>query len=163
MIDKNNLEGLDPEAERQRLIEETEEIKKEHEAEQSEILNAVKQDEELEHDSYEWVEIGAAEFKVKAWMPGEVVDVLEGFSKAENESDVPGLRTLVDAAKTQTEVIRTEDTVWQTQAKIDSFWNEYYKQHGDTVLETATSRILTPAIENMEGRVPEKFRQKRRR
>ena len=70
---------IDPDQKREELIKGAEEAEREAKAEQAEILNAVKNDEELTHDSYEWVQVGDAEFKVSTTLPGKVIDILQEF------------------------------------------------------------------------------------
>ena len=85
-------------------------------------MEAVKNDKELEHDSYEWVELGDAEIKVKSWLPGSVVNTLEQYAEAEQEGSVPPVSDIVGAAITQTEVIRSGDVSWSTDTQIQAFW-----------------------------------------
>jgi len=149
----------DPEEQREQLLEETEAEARQYEQEQAELLEAVKEGEEYEHDSYEWVELGTAEIKVKAWLPGDVIDTLEGLAEAEQDGNAARVSDVVDAAIAQTEVIRAGDVSWSTDVRIRDFWEQYYEEHGDTVLEVAAEEILDPALENQQGRVPDGFRQ----
>lgn len=155
-----NLGDIDPEERKTQLLQETEAAKRQHEQEQAELLEAVKNDKELEHDSYEWVELGDAEIKVKSWLPGSVVNTLEQYAEAEQEGSVPPVSDIVGAAITQTEVIRSGDVSWSTDTQIQAFWESYYAEHGDTVLEVAVERILNPALDKRQGRVPDGFRKK---
>jgi hypothetical protein len=153
---------VDPDAKREELIEDAEKAKKEHEAEQAELLNAVKEDEELSHDGFEWVEIGEAEFRVSTELSGRVIDILQAFD-ASDEEDLPPIKHIVEAAIIQTDVIRTEGTTWETEPKISEFWETYYNVHGSTVLETVSERILEPALEEQQERVPSSFPREQRR
>jgi len=162
-MDLNEPDIADPDARREQLIDDAKQAKREHQAEQNEILEAVKQDEELSHDGHEWVEIGEAEFRVKTELPGDVLDILEGYADAEQNDKAPEIRPLIDAAKHMTDVIRTEGTTFETQAKINSFWDYYYQEHGSSVIQTAGERILGPALERQEQRVDTSFPGDRRR
>jgi hypothetical protein len=152
---------IDPDKRREELIEETEAAKRQHEQELTELTQAVKNDEELEHDQYDWVEVGDVEMKVKAWLPGDTMDTLEEYSEADESGSMPPISDIVDIAISQTEVIRSGDVSWSKQSQIQAFWEKYYEEQGDTVLEVALNRVLDPALDKRQGRVPDGFRQKR--
>ena len=151
---------FDPEKRREQLIRETEDAKRQAEQEKQELLQAVENEEEFEHRTYEWVELGDVEMKVKAWFGGDGIDVIKRFGQAEQEGQIPEFRDLIEVAKTQTEVVRTADISWSTDAKINEFWDMYYQEHGSNTLYVALERVFTPALENMEGRVPDSFQSK---
>jgi hypothetical protein len=88
-----------------------------------------------------------------------VIDTLEGLAEAEQDGKAARVSQIVDAAIEQTEVIRAGDVSWSTEVRIRDFWEQYYEEHGDTVLEVAAEEILDPALENQQGRVPDGFRQ----
>jgi hypothetical protein len=152
-----NEPDVDPEAQREELIREHDKAKRQYEQEKGELLEAVKQEEEFEHESYEWVELGDVEIKVKAWIPGDAMDTINQFAQADQSGEIPDFAALVDAAKQLTEVIRSGDVSWQTEGRINDFWDTYYNEHGSNVVYAAAERVYQPALENMEQRAPQSF------
>jgi len=152
-----NEPDIDPEAQEQKLIQEAEQAKRQHEQEKGELLEAVKNEEEFTHESYEWVELGDVELKVKSWIPGESMDAINKFAQADQSGEIPNFKELIEAAKELTEVVRTADVTWETQALVDDFWDSYYAEHGSNVIYAAAERVYKPALENMEQRAPQSF------
>jgi hypothetical protein len=152
-----DLSHIDPDAKKAELEQDAEHAKRQAKQEEAELLAAVENEEEFEHESYRWVEIGDVEFKVREWMAGEVIDAITQYVEADTEADIPDFTRMLNAAKIQTEVIRTGDVSWSTDAKIDAFWDSYYQKHGSTVLDNAFEIIFNPAINQMGGRVPDSF------
>jgi len=152
-----NEPDIDPEAQEQKLIQEAEHAKRQHEQEKGELLEAVKNEEEFTHESYEWVELGDVELKVKSWIPGDSMDAINNFAQADQSGQIPDFSELIEAAKELTEVVRTADVTWETQALIDDFWDSYYAEHGSNVIYAAAERVYKPALENMEQRAPQSF------
>jgi len=152
-----NEPDIDPEAQEQKLIQEAEQAKRQHEQEKGELLEAVKNEEEFTHESYEWVELGDVELKVKSWIPGDSMDAINKFAQADQSGEIPNFKELIEAAKELTEVVRTHDVTWETQALIDDFWDSYYAEHGSNVIYAAAERVYKPALENMEQRAPQSF------
>jgi hypothetical protein len=148
---------VDPEAQEEKLIKEAEQAKRQHQQEKGELLEAVKNEEEFTHESYEWVELGDVELKVKSWIPGESMDAINKFAQADQSGEIPNFSELIEAAKELTEVVRTANVNWQTQAKVNDFWDSYYNEHGSNVIYAAAERVYQPALENMEQRAPESF------
>jgi len=151
--------NIDPEKKRDELIADTKQAEKEAKQEQTAILEAVKNDEELTHDATEWVEIGDAEFKVKTTLAGDVVDILQAF----DSDDMPPMNTIVDAAIQQTESIRTDATVISDAETIETFWRGYYDEHGTAAIDAIANRIMSPALEQAQEGVPQSFQGQRRR
>jgi hypothetical protein len=145
--------NIDPEKKRDELIADTKEAEKQAKQEQAAILEAVKNDEELSHDATEWVEIGDAEFKVKTTLAGDVVDTLQAF----DSDDMPPMNKLVEAAITQTESIRTDETVITDADTIEAFWHGYYDEHGTSAIDAIANRIMSPALEQAQEGVPQSF------
>lgn len=150
---------IDPESKREELIKGAEEAEREAKAEQAEILNAVKNDEELTHESYEWVQVGDAEFKVSTTLPGKVIDILQAF----DGEDMPPMENIIEAAIIQTESIRTDNTVVSDTDSIADFWSAYYEEYGSKTINVVANRILNPAIEETQEGVPKSFRGQQRR
>lgn len=158
MTNDNDLDlNVDPVEKREELISDTEAAKRQAEQEQAELLEALEAEEEFEHRSYEWVEIGDVELKVKTWLPGDVNDTIQAYAEAEQSGDVPDFEPMIEAAKTQTEVVRTADVSWSTDAKISKFWDMYYSEHGSNVLLTVFDRVFDPAIDGIENKLPQSF------
>jgi hypothetical protein len=145
--------NIDPAQKRDELIADTKEAEKQAKQEQAAILEAVKNDEELTHDSTEWVAIGDAEFKVKTTLAGDVVDILQAF----DSDDMPPMNKIVDAAITQTESIRTDATVITDTDTIAAFWRGYYDKHGTAAIDAIANRIMNPALEQAQEGVPQSF------
>ncbi len=154
-MDLNEPDIADPDARREQLIDDAKQAKREHDAEQAELLDAVKNDKEFVHDGHEWVEVGDVEFRVRTDLPGDVIDTLQTFSAGDDE--LPDMRPLVNVATRMTDVIRTEGTMWETEAKIREFWQAYYHEHGDIVLEVVSDRILSPALDKRQNGVSQTF------
>src|SRR6056297_64191 len=152
-----DLSHIDPDEKAQELEQDAEHAKRQAQQEEAELLAAVENEEEFEHETYRWVEIGDVEFKVREWMAGEVIDAITEYVNADTEAEIPDFERMLNAAKIQTEVIRTGDVSWSTDAKIDAFWDSYYQKHGSTVLDNAFEIIFDPAINQMGGRVPDSF------
>jgi len=155
-----NEPDIDPEEQEQKLIQEAEQAKRQEQQKQAEVLEAIKQDEEITHDKTEWVELGEAEFKVKVDPPGEVTDTLEAL-QSQDPDERPSLREVVDSVTLMVEVIRYADVSMTTQSEINGFFDMYYDEHGPKVLESAMKRLLKPAIDGMEQMVPESFQGER--
>jgi hypothetical protein len=151
---------IDPEEEREELIQETEHAKRQAEQKQAEILDAVKQEEEITHDQTEWVELGEAEFEVKCEMPGEVTDTLENIDP-DNPQNGPSMREVVDAVKHMVVMVRSGDLTMQTDSEISGFFDHYYDEHGTTVLQAAMTKLLEPALESQQGMVDQSFQGQR--
>jgi len=152
---------IDPEAKREELIEDAEQAKAERDQQYADLINAVQNDEELTHGGSEWVELGDAGFEVRTEMRGDVLDVLEQFN-ADDPSEQPSLRELIDAAKKQTVAIRFEDIYLQDSNEIGAFFDEYYNAHGAKVVEAAIDRIFDPALESMDQMTPKSFQSEQR-
>jgi hypothetical protein len=164
MADSDLTEELgDPDEQREQLLEETEAEARQYEQEQAELLEAVKNEEEFSHGGTEWVELGDVDLKVRTEMPGDVVDTMTEVAETEQSGAMPDLSQVVDAAAKMTEQITKGDVSWSTQPRIEDFWGAYYAEHGSTVVTTAVERVLEPALENMDGQVPQSFRNERRR
>jgi len=149
--------NIDPEKKRDELIADTKQAENEAKQEQAAILEAVKNDEELTHESTEWVEIGDAEFKVKTTLAGDTLDIVEGFTADE----LPPMSSLVEAAALQTDSIRAGDSLVTEETDIQAFWEAYYNEYGEAAIEAIQARILSPAMEN-KG-VPQSFQGEQRR
>jgi len=152
-----DLSHIDPEAKKAELEQDAEHAKRQAQQEEQEFLQALENEEEFEHKTYEWIEIGDVELKVRGWMAGDVIDTVQSYVEAEQEGEIPDFAPMVDAAKTQTEVVQTADVRWTTEAKVNRFWEMYYNEHGSNVLAVAFSRVFDPAIEDMEGKLPDSF------
>jgi len=152
-----DLSHIDPDEKAQELEQDAEHAKRQAQQEEQEFLQALENEEEFEHKTYEWIEIGDVELKVRGWMAGDVIDTVQSYVEAEQEGEIPDFSPMVDAAKTQTEVVQTADVRWTTEAKVNRFWEMYYDEHGSNVLAVAFSRVFDPAIEDMEGKLPDSF------
>jgi hypothetical protein len=152
-----DLSHIDPDAKKAELEQDAEHAKRQAQQEEQEFLQALENEEEFEHKTYEWIEIGDVELKVRGWMAGDVIDTVQSYVEAEQEGEIPNFAPMVEAAKTQTEVVQTADVRWNTDAKIARFWEMYYDEHGSNVLAVAFSRVFDPAIEDMEGKLPDSF------
>jgi hypothetical protein len=153
-----NQPDVDPDAHREELIADAEEMQADEDAEKAALLAAVKNDEEFTHGQTEWVELGDVDLRVKAYFPGDTLDTVRQFSQAEEDS-VPDFGGLVDALISVTEVVRTEGVTWESDEQVAEFWRAYYSEHGTNVLLVATERVFAPAVDNMEERTPQSFRQ----
>ena len=152
-----DLSHIDPDAKKAELEQDAEHAKRQAQQEEQEFLQALENEEEFEHKTYEWIAIGDVELKVRGWMAGDVIDTVQTYVEAEQAGEIPDFAPMVDAAKTQTEVVQTADVRWNTDAKIARFWEMYYDEHGSNVLAVAFSRVFDPAIEDMEGKLPDSF------
>lgn len=139
----DNLD-IDPEQKRDELISDAQDAAGEAKAEQQAILEAVKNDEEVSHDTTEWVEVGDAEFKVRTTLSGRVLDILQAFEGDE----MPPMDNIVEAAILQTEKIRTEDSVVTDPDTIESFWQSYYDEYGAATIDVVSERIIAPGVDN---------------
>jgi len=152
-----DLSHIDPAEKAQELEQDAEHAKRQAQQEEQEFLQALENEEEFEHKTYEWIKIGDVELKVRGWMAGDVIDTVQTYVEAEQAGEIPDFGPMVEAAKTQTEVVQTADVRWNTDVKIARFWEMYYDEHGSNVLAVAFSRVFDPAIEDMEGKLPDSF------
>jgi hypothetical protein len=152
-----NEPDIDPEAHREELIADAEEIAADEDAEKQALLEAVKNDEEFEHGQTEWVQLGDVDLRVKAWFPGNTFDTVRGLAEAEQNDEIPDFHALLDSLAEITEVVRTSGVTWEETTRINDFWQAYYAEHGTNVIMIASERVLRPALDNMEQRAPQSF------
>jgi len=150
-----DLSHIDPEAKKAELEQDAEHAKRQAQQKFAELMSAVENDEEIQHDETDFVEVGDARFEVRCEMSGRAMDIMERFANDRKQS--PSLKDVVDAAKEQTVLIQSGDTILSQDSEISGFYDMYYEEHGNNVLRVAMDRIFTPALESRQEKVPDSF------
>lgn len=139
---------------REELIERTKQQRQQDEQEHQALLDAVEAGEEFEVENYEWVELGSAELRVKAWFPGDVTDKIAAFGEAVDDPSAArqGIQATLDALVEMTECIQTSEIKVVSEGKIRNFYRRFYDKWGVSGLERAVDTVVSPAEEGMQSR-----------
>jgi len=147
----------DYEAQRKELIQDAKETKQEHEAKQSEMLDAVAQgDDGIDVEDYETVIVGKVEVTAKAYMPGESLNTIERaqrLAKRENvDAAIESIATMTEAMTVVTERLKHTETgaVIESDGNIREFWQGMFEKWGVDGYQQAAMTVLEPATEDME-------------
>jgi hypothetical protein len=129
---------------RENLLEDTREAYKQHEAEQSDALDAIASGSDLEE--YETVELGELELEVKAWLPGSVEDTVLKAQDAAESDDPKEVKESLETMISALAEMSTSDVY------NSHFWRKYYDEYGAVGLILATETLLEPASDKLEER-----------
>jgi len=129
---------------RENLLEDTREAYKQHEAEQSDALDAIASGSDLEE--YETVVLGELELEVKAWLPGSVEDTVLKAQDAAESDDPKEVKESLETMISALAEMSTSDVY------NSHFWRKYYDEYGAVGLILAVETLLEPASDKLEER-----------
>jgi hypothetical protein len=129
---------------RENLLEDTREAYKQHEAEQSDALDAIASGSDLEE--YATVQLGELELEVKAWLPGSVEDTVLKAQDAAESDDPKEVKESLETMISALAEMSTSDVY------NSHFWRKYYDEYGAVGLILATETLLEPASDKLEER-----------
>lgn len=129
---------------RENLLEDTREAYKQHEAEQSDALDAIASGSDLEE--YQTVTLGELELEVKAWLPGSVEDTVLKAQDAAESDDPQEVKESLETMISALAEMSTSDVY------NSHFWRKYYDEYGAVGLILAVETLLEPASDKLEER-----------
>ena len=153
------------ENDRESLLRETKRKERKLETQQRQMLDAVAEGEDFDVETFEWVELGNVEIKVKAWFPGETLDQMSQFATADPETVNPqeSIQANINALVEMTETITGKGETFDTKTEIRTFWENAFSKWGDQFLAKAVKTVVTPAKENSDTEdVVDSFRSEKR-
>jgi hypothetical protein len=138
-IDDESIEEFE-----ERLQEETRDAYEQHEAEQSDALDAIASGSDLEE--YQTVALGELELEVKAWLPGSVEDTVLKAQDAAESDDPKEVKESLETMISALAEMSTSDVY------NSHFWRKYYDEYGAVGLILAVETLLEPASDKLEER-----------
>lgn len=139
--------ALDAEAEyeerKRALIEDAAETKKELDDKQEDALAQIGG---AGIETFETVELGELEVEVKAWMPGNVTDIVQQARQIANQGGESNIRESMDTMIAALAEMTTDSTY------NPEFWRVFYEQYGPEGIMLAVETVLKPASEGMNER-----------
>ena len=149
---------IDPETKREELAQGAAEDKQRKEEATASVLESVKEGVEYSESETEWVDLGDVSFEVKTDIPSDVRYVFEHSDHPDPEQRtrtgdfvdaMPQLIVRVDDPDAG--VINDDDTIREIMRTFD--------REFDTMpfMEGILQPLLKPALDNMEGRLPDNF------
>lgn len=137
----------------QQLHEETQQERQQEEQKQSELLDAVAQDDDL--GGTDTARFGDAEVVHKTWLPGDKIDELRrAYQQMGDDRDgelTDGTDILVDITESVRNV-RT-DEVMTDDALIESFYEDMIERYGIDGIKLINDRVLGPVLEETKTKV----------
>jgi hypothetical protein len=153
-----NEPDIDPEAHKQKLIEEAEKADKERKARVGSIIQSVQEGEEYTETESEWVSVGEVDFEVLTTLPGKVQDIMEYHDHPDPEERTRTRDLIEEMPSLVLAIDDPQEGLIEDPVIVQEFFLEYYEVRGADVFEEIIEPLMQPARETMERRVPESFR-----
>lgn len=130
----------------QQLHEETQQERQQEEQKQSELLDAVAQDDDL--GGTDTARFGDAEVIHKSWIPGKQLEQLRRAHQAMESGEASTLDndvTLLTDMTEQVRNVRTNETMTDD-ALIHAFWEDMIQRYGVDGIKLINDRVLGPVL-----------------
>ena len=135
---------VETEAEKQEFLESVEEDYRAQKREQEKALAELAQASDLEH--YETRKIGDVEFRVKAWVPGDIMDDFSDIYGAVVNEHVEQIGSELR------KMCRVLATLTENSIYDEQFWQSYYTEWGPVGIMEVFEVLSEPAMSEMEKR-----------
>ena len=150
---------VNPDAQRQELIAETERAEREQNQKFANLIESVEKGEEYSPTETAYVDVGELTFEVETEIPGTVQDAMDYHDHPDPEKRTR-TRDLVESLPDM--IVGIDDP---QEGRIDGsdvreFLVAYYDARGTKMLSEVIEPILEPAGDNLNQRVPDGFRSK---
>jgi len=147
----------DPETQKEKLRQATEQRKQTRDAQHAAMLNAVAGGEDgIDVGEYEWVQIGEVDILVKTFIPGKSLNTIQKAQRLASRENVDAaldsIYTMTEALTVVTERIEYDETTVEQNEQIRDFWEGMFEKWGVEGFQSAADTALEPASEDMEAK-----------